>query len=263
MAKLIEICGTNGIGKSTILKVLNNNWNKNSSWITSDHLFPKKKISFSNLDTFLLSTYRYLGRLKFDPEPLKEAGSRFLISNQNFVDQFLLLLTTDKKFGYNGVDLRFENIPYFFKAIEKVQFIRESESDKIVLLDEGFIHHIGRLVNKDDNLDIEKKSIKELLRLTPLPDAIINLELEVEENAKRLVIRNKVLNMLENLEYGEIVNFVELSQNRRKIINKILASQGVPILNINTKDALGNNIESIESFIDKIHTSPTTDIESR
>lgn len=253
MAKLIEISGPNGVGKSTILNKLNEQWKENSLYITSDRFFPKKKIIYTNLKSFLYSTYQYFRRTEIDLEPLSASGSRFVKSHQDFIDKFVLLLATDKKFGFNGVDLRPENIPFFYKATWKVHYIREAEIDTIVLLDEGFIHHLGRLVNKGDQIELEKQQIFDLLKITPLPDAIIYLELDAEENAKRLVERNKTLNMHENLSYNEILDFVKLSQKRREVINEYLISQKVPILYIDSKDPFDINCRKINSFIEKIN----------
>ncbi|KEO72203.1 hypothetical protein [Anditalea andensis] len=257
MAKWIEICGTNGVGKSTIVDNLKKIRKKDSIWTISDYLYPRLKISRTSLKGYVLSSYRYYFKDYIDPAPLREARFRMIENNKEFIDLFLNILINDKKFAYNNTDFRFENISYFSRVVERVQYIKEAASDKFVILDEGFLHHIGRLVNKHDHTKDEKEDLSRILNITPLPDAIIYLDLEVNENAKRLINRNKNPKMLKTLQYHEIMDFLILSRKRRRIINDILSQRGIPILYLDTSNNQADNLNLINAFIDDLKRNDT------
>ncbi|MBA2562841.1 MAG: hypothetical protein H0V14_07995 [Chitinophagaceae bacterium] len=249
MAKIVEFYGLPGVGKSTIYEDLKGKWKKEFNWIPSHHLYTKKKI-FESLSKFLLIVGRIIKDGNFDDVAKKEAGDRFVAQYPEFIDAFWNNILYKQKKSYNGLDLRFERAKYFYITIQKIQLLRESNSKKIALVDEGLIHRISRGLYKSENLIDELNEIKHLLQIMPLPDALVYVETDVQENAKRLAQRKKVISMHKSLSITEIENIIPETQERMENITKILENKGIPILRVDAKLHIETNVIKIKSFVE-------------
>src|SRR5687768_6866386 len=114
MAKILEFYGSPGAGKSTIYEELKDKWKKEFNWIPSHHLFPKNKIKFESLRNFLSTLSRLIKNGNVDEVALKEAGDRFVVQYPDFIDAFWNNILLNQMKGYNGLDLRFEAVRYFY-----------------------------------------------------------------------------------------------------------------------------------------------------
>lgn len=80
MARIIELFGAPGVGKTTLYEEMENLWNKDCNWMPSQYFYPKKKITTDNLRSFF---FNILKRVKnkngeVDTHALEEAGRRFI-----------------------------------------------------------------------------------------------------------------------------------------------------------------------------------------
>ena len=250
MAKIVEFYGSPGVGKSTIYEKLKDKWKKDFNWIPSHLLYTKKKIKLEGLNKFLLAVVRAIKNGNFDDVEMKEAGDRFVAQYPEFIDAFWNNILFKQKKSYNGLDLRFERAKYFYTTIQKIQFLRESNCKKIALVDEGLIHRISRGLYKSENLTEEINEIKHLLQIMPLPDALVYVETDVQENAKRLAHRKKVISMHKSLTLTEIENIIPETQERMKNVTKILENKGIPILRVDAKLNIETNVTKIRSFVE-------------
>ena len=250
MAKIVEFYGSPGVGKSTIYDELKGKWKKDYNWIPSHHLYTKNKIKFESLSKFLLSVARIIKNGNMDDVAMKEAGDRFVAQYPEFIDAFWNNIIFKQKKSYNGLDLRFERAKYFYSTIQKIQFLREINSKKIALVDEGLIHRISRGSYKSENLIEEINEIKHLLQIMPLPDALVYVETGVEENAKRLDNRKKVISMHKLLSISELENIIHETKERMENVTKILENKGIQILRVDAKLHIGTNVTKIKSFIE-------------
>jgi len=250
MAKIVEFYGSPGVGKSTIYEELKRKWSKDSNWIPSHHLFTKKKIKFESLSKFLSDVANIIKNGNIDDVAMKDAGDRFVAQYAEFIDAFWNNIIFKQKKSYNGLDLRFERAKYFYITIQRIQFLRESNSKKIALVDEGLIHRISRGLYKSENLIEEIDEIKHLLQIMPLPDALIYVETDVQENAKRLAHRKKVISMHKSLSITEIENIIPETQERMENVTKILEKKGITILRVDAKLHISTNVTKIISFVE-------------
>ena len=249
MAKIVEFYGPSGVGKSTIYEELKGKWKKDFNWIPSYHLYAKNEIKFESLSKFLLTVTRITKNGNIDDVAMKEAGDRFVAQYPEFLDALWNNILFKQKKSYNGLDLRFERAKYFYTTIQKIQFLRESNSKKIALVDEGLIHRISRGLYKSENLIEEIDEIKHLLQIMPLPDALIYVETDVQENAKRLARRKKVISMHKLLSTTEMENIISETQERMEIITKILEDKGIPILRVDARLHVFTNVTKVISFV--------------
>ncbi len=253
MAKIVEFYGSPGVGKSTIYKELEGKWKKNYNWIPSHHLYKKKE--FEKLNKIFFSVARLIKYGGVDDAAMKEAGERFIAQYPEFIDAFWNNILSKQKKSYNGLDLRFERVKYFYVTIQKIQFLRESSCKKIVLVDEGLIHRISRGFYKSENVAEEIDEIEYLLQVMPLPDAVVYFETDVQENARRLAQRKKVISMHKSLSITEIEYIIPETQERMEHVTKFLQNKGISILRIDAKLHIGTNVNKIMSFVEGLKSN--------
>jgi hypothetical protein len=255
MAKIVELSGCNGVGKSTLYKHLEISWSQNNIWIPSHYLFPKRKLSYFSFKSFFVSIGKKLiyQQSNFDDGPLNEAAERFLLQYPNFIDAFWELLALNYRRSYNRLDLRFESISFLYTIMSRFQFLSEEKSNRIAIMDEGLIHQIGRIVYPSPVEVKIQSEIEGLLEFLPLPDGLIHLYSDIPENAKRVQNRGHIASMHRNLTYSEIELVTIQSHKRRLLISKILESKGVPILKIESSDSLQNNANKIILFCEGLN----------
>jgi thymidylate kinase len=252
MAKIFELAGCNGVGKSTIYENLSAKWNKNKAWIPADLLYPKPKVKFNSLNGFLIPFAKTIlqKKLSVDQKILREAGDRFVNLYPLFMDAFWNIISSGEKKSMNGMDLRYEKISFLYTIIRRFQYLKELPNDKSVILDEGLLHQIGRL----ENAVVSEEEVVNLLDLMPLPDGVIHIQLDVEENARRLFTRNHITTMHKSLSLNQIINITRQSETRRKKMNNVLHSKGIHILCINGEKSIEENVNKIDSYLNEIIT---------
>jgi thymidylate kinase len=254
MAKIVELVGSPGVGKTTLYKHLQASWNKNYNWMPSQHFYPKKETIAESTGSLISDILRWIKNRKgrVDMRAMEEAGGRFVELFPDYIDACWNHINCTQKKNLNGLDLRFQKVSYLYKLIQKVQTVREQENDKIAIIDEGLIHIINSILYKREAYTEEKEEIEHLLEIMPVPQGIVYVETDVEENVKRLSQRKKVIPMHKALVKGELEIFVHSDHNKRAVINTIIESKNIPFLRINSIDTIANNVSKIISFAENL-----------
>lgn len=251
MAKIIELSGCNGVGKSTLYNELKNNWQKNKKWTPSHYLLPKRKIEINNLQSFIISCGKKFinnNNNNLDYILLKKAEERFVIKNKDFIDKFYEVIINNLKESYNGVDVRFESVNFFYFIISKIQCLIEDKKDIIAIVDEGIIHQLGRIIYKNpEKINIEAE-IYELMDTAPLPDALIYVFADIQTISSRLMKRNHITTIHKNLDMKGLDFVTKQSLERRMYINSYLIEKGIPICNIDASHSIKYNTKKIIEF---------------
>ncbi len=254
MAKIVEIMGSPGVGKTTIYQQMASEWKKNYKWIPGEFLIPKEKLISQKYTTSILNILRFifLRKEKYDVAAMDEAGVRFVTLYPEYIDKCWNNINCIYKKNENGSDLRFQKISYLYKLIQKIQILRERGSDQIAIVDEGLIHLITNSLCKKESEFEEKEEIEKLLQVMPIPDGFICVETDLEENTKRLLQRKKVISMHKSLMQSQLEKVICLDHKRRVAVNAILETRNIPLLRINSTDKVATNVSKIINFVENL-----------
>lgn len=273
MAKIVEICGSPGVGKSTIFKEIERRRKSSDIWTTATNINPYGDQNFTEYVVKILeeikkgssrnsiinqeSTFAFLkriykeikrGRNYTDPNLKKEAGERFVEQFPEYINACWGNIYYRQVKSINGLDLRLEKADFIYKIIKKIQIIKENKTNKITIIDEGLINLIDRALYKSVNITEEKEEIASLLNIMPLPDALVYIETDLHENAKRLVLRKDVRTMHKGLSMNELIDYTKISRERVLAAIELLKSKGIPLLYLNSNDHIKENASKIIDF---------------
>lgn len=273
MAKIVEICGSPGVGKSTIFKEIERRRKSSDIWTTATNINPYGDQNFTEYVVKILeeikkgssrnsiinqeSTFAFLkriykeikrGRNYTDPNLKKEAGERFVEQFPEYINACWGNIYYRQVKSINGLDLRLEKADFIYKIIKKIQIIKENKTNKITIIDEGLINLIDRALYKSVNITEEKEEIASLLNVMPLPDALVYIETDLHENAKRLVLRKDVRTMHKGLSMNELIDYTKISRERVLAAIELLKSKGIPLLYLNSNDHIKENASKIIDF---------------
>ncbi|MEO6220888.1 MAG: hypothetical protein ABIO81_10700 [Ginsengibacter sp.] len=249
MAKIVELFGPPGVGKTTICKEVEAKWESEYKWIPASNLFPPQKKTAISPKINIAFINKLLRQSNIDYDAIHEVERNFIASHPKLMDAFWKNICYNQKRGFNGIDIRFEKSNFLRKRIQKIQFVSENKTSKICLVDEGITQMIPGAIYKSKNSAEEQKEIYSIIGMCPLPVAIINIDTDTKEIANRLYQRNKVNPMHKNLTLSELESITELSRERRKIITKILEEAGMPMLKIDSRMNSADNALKIISFL--------------
>lgn len=255
MAKIIEIAGPAGAGKSTILKGLTQSWKENTNWIVNERLFPHQKLEPLKISS-IAQNLPYLiknGKTNLDNRALYEAGKRFILQNSAYIDAYWQNLHTNYNRDLEGFDNRFDSVAKFYSKIQKYQYIKEHSTNKYVLFDEGLLHDLaGRVPVKNKILQDDNNDIEQLIQVMPLPSMLIYIDTDVDTLLERITNRKKVINVHRKKTDDEIRSFTNKVKARMAFAKDLLQEKGVPVLSIDAKEAVSNNIKIITQYISQL-----------
>lgn len=251
MAKHVEFIGAPGVGKTTIYQVLQHKWTKRSTWIPDKYLFPREApLNFYSRILMRLGI-RKAFNAKIDALKLKEAGDRFVALYPDYINACWNNIYNRQKKHLNGLDLRFAKTTYLYQLIQKIQWIKEAQSSKLAVVDEGLVHTILNALYWSETAEDETKEIKNLLQLIPLPYAIISVETNFSENIRRLVERKKVMSMHKSLVIADLESIIEQNRAKRTLINEIIYDYNIPFLKIDSSQSPEISINEIIPFLER------------
>ncbi|WPP52906.1 AAA family ATPase [Catalinimonas niigatensis] len=284
MAKIVEICGSPGVGKSTIFSEIICRWERNNKWTVATNLNPqgpessydfikkivkevrKGKISVGSKSRKRESMYEFVRRIYreikkgknyVDEVVLKKAGDRFVAQYPRYVDACWNNIFYRQKKSSNGLDLRFEKTEFIYRVIKKIQVSRERKADKVVILDEGLVNMIDRGLYKSTNSEDEREEIYKLLEEMPVPDALVYIEIDLQENVNRILHRSDMRDMHRGLCVDELINVTQKCRERILTSIQYLESKGIPVLYLNSNDTIQENADKIIAFAESIELATT------
>lgn len=153
------------------------------------------------------------------------------------------------------MDLRFEKAEFIYRIIKKIQILRDKNTDQLTIIDEGFINMIDRGLYKSETPMDEKEEIYKLLEMMPLPDALVYIETDLNENAKRLLSREETRDMHKGLTVNELMDFTQTCRVRILTSIKYLENKGIPVLYINSSNSIKKNADKIIEFTENLEIS--------
>jgi len=249
MAKIVELLGPSGVGKSSLYLELQNRWHETDNWATyHDFIYPRKKGSAA---TFLLKVKSLWAKIHnsdyfWNEGILKNSQRNFAELHPEFMSILMDLIQEHTKKGYNGEDKRFLVTFFTLKSIGRLQSALDRENDsRTCLIDEALLSRIMHLNSPTfSNNDLEK-----YLQSMPLPDGLIYLNAPSEVVLSRLQKRNKKATIHEGLSNKKIS---EYTQNTQALMEKVithLLKQNIPILRLDARKTTRKIAEEAISFL--------------
>lgn len=274
MARIIELCGSPGVGKSSIFFEIEKRRKRGDSWETASlnnpfgnedffdfakRIYRKIKKGRRNIGRttnkegqldFVKRVYREckLGRNPLFLDKLKEAGERFIAQHPDYIEACWGNIFKRQANSFNGLDLRFEKSEFIYKIIKKVQVIREKKTEKLIIIDEGLINMIDRGLHNSENSIREMEEIHNLLEVMPLPDALVYIETDLKINADRLILRQEIRDMHKGLTVVELIESTRVCRERILTAITYLKNKDVPVLFVDASDPVKLNAEKIIEF---------------
>ena len=208
MPKVIEILGPSGVGKTSLYKSLQNDWNEEDPWGVYHDIRYKRDPN----KRFIHRVFDFLKRKQNTPkQEISYKGANlndypkeriFLKDHPEFCNRVVGLINEHSRKSFGGVDKRFINLYIMFETFEHVQAIRERTADKrACLMDEGLLSRLMHL----NSPSFSEKTVDEYIQFMPLPDAVIYLQCSPEEILQRAQQKENPSTVHHKLSENEIV----------------------------------------------------------
>ncbi|MFD2245101.1 AAA family ATPase [Pontibacter ruber] len=253
MARIVEMVGSPGVGKSTIFKAIQAKSKSSFNWETALEPMQQPEAGVIGKLKILFELVMY-GKGYVDAVKLKqakEASDRFVAQYSEYIDACWNNLYHRQRSSNNRLDLRFEKTAFLNRMIQKVQLLRESPNNKTVLIDMGLVNIVERGLYKSTTASEERLEIRRLLDVMPLPDAVVYIQTDAAENARRLLMRREVRDYHRSLNTEELIQCTVKWQERLNAAIDYLEEKKVPMLHVDSKNPIDENADRIIDFISK------------
>lgn len=251
MARIIEISGPPGTGKTTILKAMSQAWKKGTNWVPYQFLLPRQKMQYNSMSN-IVENLPYLikfGKTNLDNIALYDAGKKFVKLYPDYNDAFWINLLMKQARNENGLDIRFYKSNVFLKIIEKYQYIKDVNSNQYALFDEGLIHHLPFVGYSTISTKEIEQEISNLINVMPLPTAYIYMDTDVNIIMDRLSKRGKTAPIHKRKTPQEVLALTEDIKIKMHFAMEVIRAKGVPVLCIDTKNEIKDSVSQIDNFV--------------
>jgi adenylate kinase len=222
----IEVLGTSGAGKTTILNAVSRLWSDEEEWL----LDPQ----YADIGPWI--------------EPiLPESSGDFIRDNESFVAMmFRALAASGSQTQDRIVASKFLRSGAICKVFAKIESANKHRgSRKLFILDEGFVKHAGFLLDPH----YSGKKPQEVLSIPQMPKAYIFIETNPEVIAKRLQERGQVNTRIHwGLSYDELLERTKSNIQTLTMRRNIIKESGIPLITIDSSQAPEENAGTIISF---------------
>ncbi len=238
-ARIIEIVGPPGIGKTAIYGSLCKTWRPVFSWIHQDALLSPKP-HFSEVGKWLNYSFRALLGKKNAKSIPAEFGMRFINQHQELADFCWNYLTSTYA---KETDKRFRSAYLLFTDFCRYQAILERHSHRPCIINEG-------LLQKSFFVDNETQPLSAILNnyfsLLPLPFAVINVN-TCDKNIiiERLQNRNKVIPSHRGKDSEALLLDIAKWQQLLNSMVGIMQQKGVRVLEVDGQRPIKENVSFI------------------
>lgn len=248
MGNYIEFIGVPGVGKSTTYKFLKN-YSNEELWIPYEKL---RKLGETTDKSLKNSVLRYLIK-QIRPNEVKRSGLNRTFLN-NAVNEHPKLVelfwkTIPNINDKNGEELKFYGVEYIQNILEKIQFIKEYQTEKLCLVDEGLLHNLGYFT--PDNGENSETLIKKMLDYIYLPKAVIYFTGDVHVIVDRTISRGNPRLRDKNLTHAQLIDSrLDAIKEKEQCIKAI--ENLIPVLYLDAMESLDLKAEKIRSFINEL-----------
>lgn len=255
-AKIIEIIGPPGIGKSTIYKSLCKIWKPGSQWVYPDVLMAVPP-PLSSIREWLAYNLRLLMNKKLTKSIPVDYGLRFDGQQQKLAEFCWKHLSSETQLnGGQEFNKRFRSAYFLFATFCMYQAIFEKAPVKPCIIEEGFLQKSFFIRTDEEDDQLANDLLNNYLHLVPLPYAIIYIDTpDTIEIVKRLRARKKIIVSHIDKDDEALQRDIEKWQQTQHVVLEKLKSAGVLILRINGKQPVKENVTAIIELLKKADNS--------
>lgn len=252
IARIIEIIGAPGTGKSTIYQSLCNTWRPRSPWIYPDTLITPEPGIFS-FPKWIVYRLRLALHKKLTRSIPVEFGLRFAGQNRNLARCCWDVLSDIRVYSDQEIHRRFRSAHFFFTTFCMYQAILEKASAKPCIIEEGFLQKSFFTRTEEVDQQLAYPLVDEYLSLVPLPFAVIHIDTyDVDEIVRRLRRRQKIIASHLDLGDDALRRDIKQWQRAQHYLLDRLKRQGVMIVPVNAKEPVRANVSAIDELLKKI-----------
>lgn len=254
MAKIIELLGLPGVGKSTLYGALKATHTIGDSWVPAEVLYPRLRSHGASFRGLLKSVLRRDRPL--DQVALREAGSRFAAQNQDFIRVFAAEMYK-KSFEYqNCLEYLRKRSGGFNTTLQLAQTLREDSDNRYAILDEGILMYlVGLLMDgKGSGLLSEDNAtyqwLKDALDIAPLPEGIIFVDADADIVGQRAFEREKkILNYRGFTQKDIAVASSRLQKNIHGFLDLLRSKEDLFVIDIDGRRDISGNVEELKEAL--------------
>lgn len=235
MAKIIELLGPSGVGKSSLYLELQKQWSDDASWaVYHDFVYRRRKI---DPVTFALKLKSFWTKVQnsdyfWNEGNLKDSQREFADDHPGFMSVLMDLIQDHTREGYNGEDKRFMVTFFTLKSIGRLHAVMEKrEDERVCLVDEALISRIMHL----NSPSFTESDLETYLAAMPLPDGLVYLNAPVEVVLERIRKRKKLSTIHEGLSETEIQLYTENTQQLMEAVIHFLNQNKIPVLQLDAR----------------------------
>lgn len=253
MAKIVELLGPSGVGKSSLYIDLQNRWRETDDWaVYHDLVYRRKKSDAITLALKVKSlwTKTHNSDYFWNDGHLKDSQRKFAERCPEFMSVLMDLIQEHTKEGYNGEDKRFLATFFTLKSMGRLQAVYEKENDnRICLIDEALISRIMHLNSPSFTLS----SLKTYLAAMPLPDGLVYLNAPAEVVLNRIRKRKKLSTIHQGLSDGEMQLYTENTQKLMEEVIDFLKQKKISVLQLDATQTLNHLSDRTIHFLEGLN----------
>lgn len=251
MAKYVEFIGVPGVGKTTTYNFLRTQWTKSAKWILYEELCKSKNTNGKGLRGLIKF---YIKRMIEPSLALQiahngEVLERSFKSNPELLELFWQTIPRNED-GY-GKDLRSYGVNYTMAMLEKIQNVKEENSDKFCLVDEGLTHNINYFVTHASEISMEQQ-VSKVLDLVELPNAAVFFNGDIKTVIARTASRGNLRPRDKGLSQQELIKSRIKSIKEKGIYVEALRLRNIPVLYLKADESVQAKSTKIISFINNL-----------
>jgi len=246
-AKVIEMIGPPGIGKTALYEFLCARWSPQLSWTCQEELLiPKPGIE--DFKGWLgYNARKWLGK-RLNKHISSDFGRRFINNHIDLCTFLWNLISGPGVYTNQELDMRYRTANNLFLDFCRYQAILEKSSEKPCLICEGFLQKSFLVqVNEESRQEVVQNYIK----LLPLPYAVIYMNTHKSDIiVERLLARKKMIASQVGMDYQMLMEDIRKWSATLELVTSSLHSYNVPVYYIDGANPIQENAVIVQGLLE-------------